>query len=144
MNLPATVGGPKWEGIDNNLNYYLQKIYQQLKFIHLVSIMKLNYHAKNGVKNLSYSRNILCKIIKQYNWWRELGFECQNPKNQTFKLLEITESTCCFYGCLSICKKKNNIAEFSLDILQIYLWKLLLTCLGMPDHSHIKGVIYKI
>ena len=40
-------------------------------------------------------------------------------KNQTVKRLEITESICCFYGCLSITHKNNIIAQFSLGILQI-------------------------
>ena len=94
-----------WTSTDTHVeskNLSTTKIYS-FGFNHEVELS-----CKNGVKNLSYSRNILCKIIKQSNWQRDMGFECQNPKNQTFKLLEITESTCCFYGCLSICIKKKK------------------------------------
>ena len=33
-------------------------------------------------------------------------------------------------------KKNSIIAQFSLDILQIWYWELFLEGLGVPDHTH--------
>ena len=67
---------------------------------------------------------ILCK--KNQAIW--LGEWILGPKlkKQTIELLETSESFCCFYQCLPLCKKTGIISQFSLDVLQICYWNLIL------------------
>ena len=55
----------------------------------------LNYHEKNEVKRSNHSEDISCKRIKQSDFQRK--FWVNILKTETVKLLEITESSCCFY-----------------------------------------------
>ena len=56
-----------------------------------------NHETKNGIKGSSHSGVILCKRIKQSSIL----------KRHIVKLIEITKSSCCFYGCLPICKNQH-------------------------------------
>ena len=51
-------------------------------------------------------------------------------KNQTDKLLVITELICCFYGCPTLSKKPPS---------QLYP-NLRLACPGVPDNTHMTGL----
>ena len=68
--------------------------------------MMLNCHAKNELKRSSLSGDILCKRIKQSNWPGK--FWGQNLRARLLKLLEITESICCYSGSLPMCEKSAS------------------------------------
>ena len=56
--------------------------------------MALYCHLKNQIKRSSHSRDNLCEKIKKSNQLREFN-------NETIKVLEMTESICCFHNCLT-------------------------------------------
>ena len=58
-------------------------------------------------------------------------------KNHTVTVSHLKSlSICCFCWNLSMCKKISIIAQFSLNILQIWYWELRLEGPGVPDHTH--------
>ena len=87
--------------------------------------MMLTFVQKNEVNRSSHSGDISCKRINQFDSQTEL-----RGQNSTIKLLETTDSICCFYGCLSICKKSASYLNLVLTYCRFnignYFW-----------HSHV-------
>lgn len=57
--------------------------------------------------------------------------------NQLVELVQMNESVCYFYVYPHA--KISNIAQVSLDILQIQYWGLFLAEPEVPDHTHMSG-----
>ena len=70
------------------------KIHQWLKFNQFFSTMMLNCREKNEIKRSSHSGHTLSKRIRE-------NFAAKF-RNHTVKLLKITKSLGCSYGCLPI------------------------------------------
>ena len=98
---------------------------------------KLSYKKRNQFRS-NYVGDSNPEMLESLASDWPIEFCSKNFKNHTVKLLDMTESICCFYWSSPICKN-SIIAPFSLDILQIQYWQLLLVWQYVTAHTYMNG-----